>query len=309
MAESSATLDNAIRPKRWNDYVGQDPLKGRLETTIEAALTQRRLIDHILLTAPPGTGKTTLAQLIADRALLDFKAITMPIKLDRFFDIVEEFEGVLLLDELHAAPNGFQEMLQPALEDGVVRTQDGYEIDVQEIVFVGATITEYKDKILAPLQQRFEIQPVWLPYTNDEIALIIAGMAARLDFTLDPAVCAGLAGACGATPRLAKRFVKAARDLGAVGQPVTTEGVLAHVGVDADGLGQEHINYLETIRSQGGRTGLRTLSNLLCMKPAAVEDLERMLAHGGFVHLGSTGRRLTNTGRAKLSTKSVKHVA
>lgn len=306
---TASSLDETIRPTKWDDYIGQDRMKARLETTIEAAVTQKRLLDPILLTAPPGTGKTTIAALIADRSLLDFMSITLPIKPDRFFDIVEEFEGVLLLDELHAAPNSFQELLQPALEDKVLRTPDNYEIDVSEIVFMGATITEYKSKILQPLQDRFEIQPTWITYTNAEIALIISGMAQRLGFSLTTEVCEGLAGACGATPRLAKRFVKAARDLDAVGQAVSSQSVLSHVGVDADGLGQEHIDYLQTIRSQGGKTGLRTLSNLLCIKPGAVEDLERVLAQKGLVHLGSTGRRLTNEGRAKLGKKPGKYAA
>lgn len=300
MADVTTAFDDAVRPTKWDDYVGQERMKGRLEVVIDAAIADERELDHILLVAPPGTGKTTLASLIAAKYFAEFKALTMPIKIEPFLDIVEEFEGVLFLDEIHNAPKSFQEMLQPALEEGVLRTTYGFSIDVSRIVFVGATVTEYRPKILEPLQQRFEVQPKWEPYTDAEIATILSGMADRLGFPLDREVCDGLAGACGATPRLARRMVKAARDLRAVGRSVTAASVLDHVGVDADGLGPEHLDYLRMIRAQGGTAGLRNLANLMSMSAGAVEDLERILATKGFVHLSPSGRRLTASGRAKI---------
>jgi Holliday junction DNA helicase RuvB len=301
---NDSPFDESIRPSRWEDYVGQGKMKSRLQTSIKAAITQRRSLDHIFLAAHPGTGKSTIARLIANEYCEDFKSITMPIKTEAFLDIVEDFEGVLLLDELHAASKAFQEMLQPALEDGVVRCPDGYEIDVSGIVFIGATTTELRSKVLAPLLQRFEICPSWEPYSLEEIALIIQGMATRLGFSIDADVAGGLAGACGETPRLAKRFVKAARDLGAVGEEVTVESVLDHVGVDRDGLGAEHMDYLRTVKAQGGKAGLRNLANLMGVSTAAVEDLERVLAVKGFVHLSTSGRRLTPAGKDKIATNA-----
>jgi holliday junction DNA helicase RuvB len=301
MTETYA-FDEAVRPDIWDDFIGQERMKTRLEISIEAAIAQRRRLDDILLVAAPGTGKTTLAALIADRFGADFQSITLPLKPDRFFDIVEEVEeGVLFLDELHAASRPFQELLQPALEeDRVLLTPEGYEIDVSGIVFIGATVKEFAPRILEPLQQRFQIRPDWEPYSHEDITAILAGMARRLGFELSPGTCDGLADACGATPRLAKRFVKAARDLAAVGREITAEAVLDHVGVDADGLSIDHLLYLHTIRSQKGRAGLRNLANLMCMSPSAVEGLERTLASQGLVHLSQQGRRLTPAGRAKI---------
>jgi holliday junction DNA helicase RuvB len=303
MNESTA-FDEAVRPTTWDDYVGQKRMKSRLDISIEAAITQERRLDDILLIWPPGTGKTTIAALIADRFHSDFRSVTLPLKPDRLFDIVEEMEeGVLFLDELHAASKTFQELLQPALEeDRVLLTADGYEIDVSGIVFVAATVPEFAPKILEPLQQRFQIRPDFEPYSHEDITTILDAMARRLGFELSPEACEGLANACGATPRLAKRFVKAARDLAAVGMEVSAAAVLDHVGVDADGLSNDHLMYLETIKSQKGKAGLRTLANLMCMSPNSVENLERTLARQGLVHLSQQGRRLTPAGRAKIGS-------
>lgn len=311
MTEPTA-FDDAVRPDTWDEFIGQERMKSRLEISIEAAITQHRRLDDILLIAPPGTGKTTLAALIAERFYADFVSITLPIKPERFFTIVEELEeGVVFLDELHAASKSFQELLQPALEeDRVLLTPNGYEIDVSEIVFIGATVTEFAPRILEPLQQRFQIRPDWEPYSHEDIEAILAGMAQRLGFELSPAACDGLAKACGGTPRLAKRFVKAARDLAAVGYDVTAEAVLDHVGVDADGLTVDHLRVLQTMKSQHGPIGLANLANLLCMSPTMVQDLERTLALQGFVHRGPSGRQLTQAGRAKVGGKGKRiHVA
>lgn len=303
-------FDDAVRPDSWTDFVGQKRMKSRLEVSIEAAIAQRRRLDDVLFIAQPGTGKTTLAQLIADRMFCDFVTVTCPIKIDRFIDIVEELEdGVVFIDELHAASKQFQEMLQPALEeDRVLITPEGFEIDVSGIVFIAATITEFAPKILAPLQQRFQIRPDWEPYTHEDIATILGAMAHRLGFELSDDVCDGLASACGSTPRLAKRLVKAARDLAAVGREVTAESVLNHVGVDADGLTADHLEYLRVIRKEK-TVGLKNLANTLCMSPASVEALERSLVHLGFIQRGSTGRRLTPTGKAKLGGKKQSNAA
>lgn len=301
---NDSSFDESIRPSRWEDYVGQDKMKSRLQISINAALAQYRALDHIFLGAHPGTGKSTIAKLIADEYGEEFMSITMPIKPDAFIELIEDFDGVLLLDELHAASTALQEMLQQALEHGVIQCSDGYRLNVSGILFIGATTTELRSKILPPLLQRFEIFPTWEPYSLEEIALIIQGMATRLGFSIDAAIAAGLAGACGETPRLAKRFVKAARDLGAVGEEVTVESVLDHVGVDHDGLGAEHMEYMRTIKAQGGKAGLRNLANLMGVSTSAVEDLERVLAVKGFVHLSASGRRLTPAGKDKIATNA-----
>lgn len=303
MSESSQ-FDEAVRPTQWDEFVGQARMKTRLGIAIEAAIRDERQLDPVLLVGPPGTGKNTLAYLIAQKLFAQFEVIQMPVKPDRFFDKVEDMdEGVIMLDELHSAPKSFQEMLQPAIDpdDRTLVTPDLYRIDVSRILFIGATIPEFEAKLLPPLKQRFEIKPVWEPYTREEIATIMFGMASRLSFDLDMRVCDGLAGACGSTPRLARSLVKAARDLHAVGHEVTAESVLDYVGVDEDGLGVDHLQYLSIVRQQQ-RIGLQSLANLMGRSVQEITDLDRDLARRGFVHLSGQGRRLTQTGKAKART-------
>lgn len=304
--------DDRVRPTDWGAYVGQEQLKNRLEIAVKAAISQGRRLDDILMVAPPGTGKTTLAALIADRFHSDFLAFTCPVKMDRFCWQVEELEsGVVLLDEIHSAPARFQEMLQPALEDDrVLRTPDGFEIDVSDITFIAATVPEFSTKVLQPLKDRFEIKPHWVDYSDEDLAAILGGMARRLGFELDADVASGLAGACHGTPRLAKRFVKAARDLGAVDEKVTVESVLDYVGVDAEGLGADHLDYLRILRTQPlGRASLRAMATLMMMSPSAVEDLERALRLKGLIQIGSSGRKLSDAGRSKVGARKERRSA
>jgi Holliday junction DNA helicase RuvB len=304
--------DDRVRPTEWDAYVGQERLKARLDIAINAAINQERRLDDILMIAPPGCGKTTLAALIADQYLADFKTIVCPMKPDRFFYELEEFDsGVVLLDELHSAPKAFQELLQPGLEeDRVILTPDGFTIDVSGITFIGATVPEFAPKVLAPLQSRFMLKPHWEDYTDEHLALILSGMATSLGFELDSAVCAGLASACHGTPRQAKRFVKAARDLEAVGRAVTVEAILDYVGVDADGLDPEHLDYMRVLYGQPmRRASLKAMATLLMMTTSAVENLERVLRLKGLIEVSPTGRRLSDSGKAKLGVRKERRSA
>lgn len=303
--------DEGMRPADIDEFVGQTLMKDRLGIAIEAAITQSRRLDDIFLVAPPGTGKSTLAELIAKEYLADFVAVTCPTKPDKLFDLIEDLQiGVVFLDEIHAAPPKFQELLQPAMEsDRVLITPDNYRIDVSGITFIAATVPEFRTKVLQPLQDRFMIKPHFEDYSDADLAVILQSMAKRVGMTLGADVAAGLAGACGGTPRLAKRFVLAARDLGVVGREVSTKAVLDFVGVDADGFGVEHLELLRTLNGiEGRRASKATLAGLMCMSSQALDDLERPLIKRGYLHVFSGGRRLTDAGRAKVTVKKERRI-
>lgn len=287
------------RARTWSDFVGQAKLKQHLRTAIESAKERYAPLDHVLLVANPGYGKTTLARIIADELCDPFVGFKMPVNDKHFrYQVTELGRGVIFLDELHNAPRSFQEVLLHALETGEIHTSDGVVYPVQTCTFIGAT-TE-PDKLLEPLRDRFVLQPRFEEYDDDEMAAIVAGMARRSEVNLPAELSAHFARAAGGTPRVAQRFVAAARDLSVTGQEVTIQSVLDMTGYDSDGLSDAHLEYLTTLRELGDESGLRNICSLLRRRPATIEDLERLLIRRGFVRLTPKGRVLTTTGLRKV---------
>lgn len=288
-----------VRAQSWSEYVGQEKLKQRLLIHIKAADQEERMLDHILLVAPPGTGKTTLAGLIASELREPFWSFKMPMKERQLTYFIQEWRGgILLLDELHAAPKAFQEMLLTALQGGYIQSSDGLRTKTNHITFLGAT-TE-PEKLITPLWDRFLIKPAFADYSDDEMRQILQNMAAKAKVTLDEGVAQGLARAGGGTPRIAGSLVLAARDLQTVGMDVTVESVLDLAGIDADGLTDRHMAYLRTLKQLGSVAGLANLCTMLQLSQTTVEGLERLLIQRGFVQLTSKGRALTGRALSKL---------
>ncbi len=79
-------LDRSLRPKRLEDFVGQERVKEQLAVFIEAAKARGEALDHVLLAGPPGLGKTSLAQIVANELEADFVPTAGP-ALERKGDI------------------------------------------------------------------------------------------------------------------------------------------------------------------------------------------------------------------------------
>jgi Holliday junction DNA helicase RuvB len=296
---SSAVTGEKLRVTSWDDYIGQVKMKHQLQVTLDARLTDCKPLDHILFSGPPGFGKTTLARIVANVLGDPFHSFKMPIREKDFVNFLRRFRtGVLLLDEIHAAPKAFQELLLTALEDGYIQTSTGRRIDVREITFVGAT-TE-PQKVITPLWDRFLIKPVFEDYTEAEMLQILTDMGDRLDVAWLPEVREGLARAAAGTPRVAGSLVRAAKDLQITNRDVTVEAVLELAGVDEDGLTDRHLQYLRTLDSLGGTTGARNMVSMLQLPLTVIEDLERLLVQREFIEYTPTGRSLLDAGWAKL---------
>lgn len=294
-----------VRAHSWDQFVGQETLKRRLMTNITAARKAHRMLDHMLLIAPPGSGKTTLATLVAEQMNQDFADFMMPTDLKRFLWFVREWKGgVMLLDEIHRAPKPFQNSLL-SIEQGYIENSAGRQISTRHITFICAT-TE-PQLVIKPLWDRLPLKPKWEDYSDEEMTGIILGMAKRAKVTIPDEIATGLARATGGTPRAATKLVVACRDLASTGQDVSVDSILEQTGVDADGLTDQHLDYLTSIDALGGQTGLTNLCSMLQLSASVVEELERLLIRRRLVRLESSGRTLTRAGELKVpnQTKSL----
>jgi Holliday junction DNA helicase RuvB len=293
------TIDQVVRAKHWDDYIGQARLKGHLETKIQAARIQKRMFDPTLLVAPPGAGKTTLSSLIAQRLGDPFIAIEMPISIADLIWEIEKFEGgVMLLDEIHRAPAAMQNVLHTALEGKL--KHNGEEVYSAHCTFIAATTRTQASALMEPLVTRFRYRPTFEPYTHEELGEILRRMAARVGVDLSFEMCVELAPAAGGSPRQAQGLVAAARDLAATGNDITVKSVLEFAQVDSEGLTDEHMEYLRTLYTVGGRMGSKPLGNLLGLTSSSMESLERNLLLKGLIKLESNGRKITPDGKAKI---------
>lgn len=300
---------NALAPDHWDEFVGQANLKRELEVKIQGAIQDRRPLGHILLCTVPGAGKTTLARLIADRLGDDLHYEIAPIPERVFARILRSHSGILVIDEVHRySKRGArgQETLLPLIgPERTYRLASGATIECKYLSVVAAT-TE-PDQIIKPLWDRFANSgggiPVWDEYTDDELALIVAGMARRLGVNLNEETCRMFGIASVGIPRMAEQYVLTHRDLliahRNAGLPEPTgEDTLALIRTSSNGLTAHHERYLETLEMLGGTKGLKPIASVLRMPERVVEDLELLLLKQGYIELTDRGRDLTPKGYA-----------
>lgn len=298
-----------FRVGKWSEFIGQGNMKDRLGIHLTAARTQARVLDHVLLAGPTGFGKTSLANIIGAELERPLLILEMPITVKRLETLCRDHpKALVLMDEIHSAPKAIQEALLPLLEFGWVQTTGGLKVRAEGMTVIGAT-TE-KEKLIKPLLDRFGIQPVFDDYTDAEMGAIVRGMAAKagLNFPVDTAEALGRA--TGGTPRRARSFVLAARDLICTRVPgvdtyPTANEILDHCRVDATGMTVQHREYLAALEDTGGRAGLATLKNILRMSEPELRDLELMLFKQGLVRFTGQGRELTGEGQMRLESTTV----
>lgn len=288
------------RPPSWDNYIGQTKLKNRLRIHARAAESRSEPMPHILLIGPPGCGKTTLGQLIANDTGTQFASFVMPMNDMLLNSVIEEFQGVLLLDEIHRCPPKQQERLLPLIEDGYLQQPTGSRIYSNNLTVVAAT-TE-GDKVIKPLYDRFPIRPLFDEYTDEEMTSILRQFAKNSFTELSDNTIEQLAPATLGVPRHAKAFIQMAEDLAIeYGREPTAREILQEMRVTTTGLTAEHVRYCEMLATAGGNAGLDLMKTLLGLPARAVEDLEIDLIKQGMVERQKSGRVLTAKG-SRLST-------
>lgn len=305
---------DTMRPNSLSEYIGQTHTINELKVRAQAAKTQGRTLDHVLLCGPTGSGKTSLAILIAILMNGEYLEYTMPItpKIMQtavgMFPINPNKPGILFLDEIHRLTPKQQEDLMPLIEFGYLQGTNGKKIESRNLTIIGAT-TE-PQKMIAPLWDKFPIKPSWEPYTDEEMAKIVVGMARKSSVIVseDDAMVLGKA-ACG-IPRKVRQFILAMRDITATStHNATATEALLFCRTEVDGLTTQHLNYLQTLQKLGGTSGLKLMSNLLSLNESVIVDLERLLYQNGLVEPTSSGRTLTTEGMRRIRTYQQEAVA
>jgi holliday junction DNA helicase RuvB len=314
-------LDRSLRPRRLEDFVGQESLREQLSVAIEAAGARGDALDHLLLAGPPGLGKTSLAQIVAAELEVPFVQTAGP-ALERKGDIAAfltalEPRSVFFVDEIHRLPRTLEETFYPAMEDHRLPITVGQgagarvvTLDLPPFTLVGATTRT--GLLTTPLRDRFGIQARLEPYAVDDLARIVRRSAGILDISLEDDGAAAIAARSRGTPRVANRLLKRVRDFAEVRmQGVVTahaaQAALKMLEVDELGLDRldREILHAICVKFEGGPVGLSTLAVAVGEEQDTIEDVyEPYLLKEGLIKRTPRGRAATAAAFAHIGVQA-----
>ncbi len=304
-------LDKTLRPRAWEEYVGQENIKQNLHILLTAAKERGHTPEHILFYGPPGLGKTTLAHLISHELRAQMKATSGP-AIEKIGDLASVLtnltEGdILFIDEIHRLNKAVEELLYPAMESGSLDIIIGkgpsartIQLDLPPFTLIGATTR--MALLSSPLRSRFSGGVYRMEfYSEKEIEKILSRSAELLNISVEPEALSEIAKRSRYTPRTANHFLKRCRDYAQVHKKdlvdlATVRESLDLLGVDTIGLTHSDRQLLTTVikKFRGGPVGLNTLATSLSEDEGTLEDFnEPYLIQIGFLERTPRGRKTT----------------
>jgi len=322
LPEDDEQIVSSLRPSKFDDYIGQDHVKGNLQISCSASKRRGESMDHVLLHGPPGLGKTSLARIIAGELGVGFKGTSGP-AIERPGDLVAILTSlgerdVLFIDEIHRLSRAIEEVLYPAMEDfeldiiiGAGPAARSVKIPLKPFTLVGATTRS--GMLTSPLRDRFGIIHRLDFYSQENLSSIVRRSAGILEISCEAEACKEIASRARGTPRIANRLLKRVRDFaeecadGVITRQVAAEA-LGLLDIDHLGLDRTDRAFLTLIieKFEGGPVGIETVAAALGEDRDTLEDVfEPYLLQEGFLARTKRGREVTERAYRHLGKEPV----
>ena len=303
-------LEASIRPKRLDEYLGQQPVREQMDIYIQAAKRRAEALDHVLIFGPPGLGKTTLSHVIANELGVNLRVTSGPV-IEKAGDLAAlltnlQPHDVLFIDEIHRLSPVVEEVLYPAMEDFQLDIMIGegpaarsIKIDLPPFTLIGATTRA--GLLTAPLRDRFGIVQRLEFYSADELARIVTRAARILGIDCAREGAVEIARRSRGTPRIANRLLRRVRDYAQVRADGHISREVAHAAmqmlkVDPEGFDELDRRLLQLIidNFDGGPVGVESMAAALSEERGTLEDvIEPYLIQQGFLVRTARGRMAT----------------